>query len=591
MWRRLLLGLALTGWSAAQPVPPLPYRAAGLNDRQAARFLLQRLTYGPQPGQLEVVLHTGLEKWVEGQLDGVASEEEVDARLADLPCLNMRDGEERTAYVSRNRMVELAEQDALKKWTEGSERSRQIYEARLRDFKEARGLSSYDDLFDELRYQKLVRCRYANNQLREILTDFWFNHFNVAALNDNVRINVLSYERDILRPQALGSFLAMLHGTSQHPAMLYYLDNAQSSAPAAARTTLNVRYEAAPKEDQEGLRQGQPLKRKNGGLNENYAREVMELHTLGVEGGYTQKDVSELARCLSGWTVLYPEAKNDNLRTLIEPGAELGYEQRGDFLFRADWHDAESKTLLGQNVAAGGGREEGEQALQILARHPSTARFLARKLAQRFVCDEPDEALVARMAQAYLDSQGQIRPVLVTLLASPEFWSEASRPSKVKSPLEYFISCLRCCEAELQFDRGHFYWLQRMGEPLYACAPPTGYSEDSRSWVSTSSLVNRLNFATQLSQNRIKGVVVDWNRYLAQGQSPDLSLRALLLPERSLEDDSLSAKKLLNGGDGYPPQRKWFRNPKPADYEQRRRQVWASKIAGVLLASPEFQYR
>ena len=591
MWRRLLLGLALTGWSAAQPVPTLPYRAAGLSDRQAARFLLQRLTYGPLPGQLEVVLHTGLEKWLEVQLDGAASEKEVEARLADLPSLSMRDGEERTAYVSRNRMMEMAEQDALKKWTEGSERSRQIYEARLREFKEARGLSTYDDLFDELRYQKLVRCRYANNQLREILTDFWFNHFNVAALNDNVRINVLSYERDILRPQALGSFPLMLRGTSQHPAMLYYLDNAQSSAPASARTTLNVRYEAAPKEDQESLRQGQPLKRKNGGLNENYAREVMELHTLGVEGGYTQKDVSELARCLSGWTVLYPEAKNDNLRTLIEPGEELGYEQRGDFLFRADWHDAESKSLLGQNVAAGGGREEGEQALQILARHPSTARFLARKLAQRFVCDDPSAVLVERMAQAYLDGQGQIRPVLVTLLESPEFWSEAARPSKVKSPLEYFVSCLRCCDAELQFDRGHFYWLQRMGEPLYACAPPTGYSEDSRSWITTSSLVNRLNFATQLSHNRIQGVVVNWSRYLSQGQTPDRSLRELLLPEHTGQDESLTAKKLLNGGDGYPPQRKWFRNLKPADYEQRRRQVWASKVAGVLLASPEFQYR
>ena len=591
MLPRLLLCLALTGLSAAQPVPPLPYRAAGLDQRQAARFLLQRFTFGPTPGQVDQVVGQGLENWVAAQLEGGLSEDELDSHLADLQCLQMSGGEQRTAYVSRGRMQELAEQDTLKKWTAGSERSRQIYEARLREYKDSNGIASYDDLFDELRYQKLLRCRYANNQLREVLTDFWFNHFNVAAINDNVRINVLSYERDVLRDQALGSFPAMLHQTSQHPAMLYYLDNAQSSAPATAQTTLNARYNEAPKEDQEDLRQGQPLKRKNGGLNENYAREVMELHTLGVDGGYAQKDVTELARCLSGWTVLYPEAKNDNLRALIEPGEQLGYEQHGDFLFRADWHDADAKSLLGHSIAAGGGREEGEQALQILAEHPSTARFLARKLAQRFVSDDPPPALVERMAQAYKQSHGEIRPMLLALVESPEFWAEAAHPSKVKSPLEFFVSSLRCCDADLQFERGHFYWLQRMGQPLYACAPPTGYPEDSRAWASSSELVNRMNFATQLSQNRIKGIRVDWGRFLRSGQEPGASLLPVVLADGTISVDQLSAKKLLNGGDGYVPERKWFRNPKPADYEQRRRQVWATKVAGVLLASPAFQYR
>ncbi|MFN8613997.1 MAG: DUF1800 domain-containing protein [Vulcanimicrobiota bacterium] len=591
MLRRLLLGLALTGWSWAQPVPPLPYRAAGLDERAAARFLLQRLTFGPTPNQLDQVLRIGLEKWVESQLDGQEAEDELASRLNDLTCLNLPAGEQRTVYVSRARLQELAEQDTLKKWTEGSERSRQIYEARLREYKESNGISSYDDLFDELRYQKLLRCRYANNQLREVLTDFWFNHFNVAAINDNVRVNVISYERDILRPQALGSFPAMLHQTSQHPAMLYYLDNAQSSASPAAQTTLNGRYDEAPPEEQEELRPGQPLKRKNGGLNENYAREVMELHTLGVDGGYTQKDVTELARCLSGWTVLYPEAKNDNLRALIEPGPRLGYEQKGDFLFRADWHDAEAKTFLGRAILPGGGREEGEEALQQLAEHPSTARFLARKLAQRFVCDEPPPALVDRLAQTYRQNQGEIRPMLVTLLQSPEFWAEAAHPSKVKTPLEFFVSSLRCCDADLQFDRGHFYWLQRMGQPLYACAPPTGYPEDSRGWASSSELVNRMNFATQLAQNRIRGAKVDWGRFLRAGQEPGACLAALVLADRAPTGEQLSAQKLLTGGDGYAPERKWFRNSKPADYEQRRRQVWATKVAGILLASPAFQYR
>ena len=181
--------------------------------------------------------------------------------------------------------------------------------------------------------------------------------------------------------------------------------------------------------------------------------------------------------------------------------------------------------------------------------------------------------------------------MLVALVESPDFWAEATRPSKVKSPLEYFVSSLRCCDADLQFERGHFYWLQRMGEPLYACMPPTGYSEDSRAWVSTSSLVHRLNFASQLSQNRIPGIRVDWNRFLRPGQEPAQALQGLLVPEQVVTRPELSSQKLLLGGDGYPPQRKWFRNPRPADYEQRRHQVWATKVAGVLLASPEFQYR
>jgi len=563
----------------------MPYRAAGLTERQAARFLLQRLTFGPQPGEAEAVVKQGLEAWVEAQLAGEAGEPELQSRLRG------HGGEERTAYINRNRMVEMAEQDTLKKWTEGSERSRQIYEARLREFKESQGLLTYDDLMDEVRFQKLVRCRYAKNQLREVLTDFWFNHFNVAAFNDNVRMNVLSYERDILRAEALGSFPKLLLGTSQHPAMLYYLDNAQSSAAAGVQTTLNCRYQAAPGEEQEELRQGQPLKRKNGGLNENYAREVMELHTLGVDGGYTQKDVTELARCLSGWTVLYPEAKNDALRTLIEPGPVLGYEQDGDFLFRADWHDAEPKVLLGHALPAGGGREEGEQALRILAEHPSTGRFLAQRLAQRFVCDDPPAALVERLAGVYTQTHGEIRPLILAVVESPEFWAQASHPAKVKSPLEFFVSSLRCCGAELQFERAHFYWLQRMGETLYGCAPPTGYPEDSRAWVSTSSLVNRLNFATQLSQNRIKGIQVDWGALVRSGQEPGLALEAALVPESGLSQAELSAKRLLSGGDGYSGARKWFRNPKPADYERRRQQVWATKVAGVLLGSPAFQYR
>ena len=588
--RAVALWLALVGCSAAQPVPPMPYREAGLTQRQAAVFLLQRLTFGPLPGQTDEVIGQGWEAWTEEQLDGQLSYESLESRLAALPSLQLSASQERTQYCNRNRLIEMAEKSGLKKWTEGSERSRQIYESRLREFKEAHPQPTYDDLGDELRYQKLLRCRYTHNQLREVLTDFWFNHFNVAALNDQVRINAISYERDILRPQALGSFSAMLLGTAQHPAMLHYLNNSQSSAAPGTKTTLNFRYEAAPPDDKEDLRQGQPLKRKNGGLNENYAREVMELHTLGVDGGYTQADVTELARCLTGWTVLYPESDNENLWRLIEPREALGYKHSGDFLFRADWHDAESKNILGQPIPAGGGLEEGETLLARLAEHPSTARFVTRKLAQRFVCDQPSPALVERLARRYQAGHGQIRAVLVELVTSPEFWAEAARPSKVKSPLEFFVSSLRCSGAELQLDRGLIYWLQRLGQPLYGCNPPTGYPEDSRDWVSSGSLVNRMNFATQLAQNRIRGLQVNWMGFLSPGQEPVQGLAPILLPERQVAVHEFSSQRLVQPGDGYGP-RGWFKTPKPADFERRRQEAWAAKVAGVLLGSPAFQYR
>ena len=589
--RRWGVWLALAGWAAAQGLPPMPYRQAGLSQRQAAVFLLQRLTFGSQPGQVDEVVREGLEPWVEEQLDGNLPDEVLDSHLTDLPSLKMSASECRTSYCNRKRLVEMAErEEGLTPWTSGSDRSRKAYEARLREFTATHQLSTYNDLANEVRYQKLLRCRYTRNQLREVLTDFWFNHFNVAAYGDPIRINLLSYERDVLRPQALESFPAMVSGTAHHPAMLYYLGNFQSSASPAVSTTLNARYQACDPEDQQNLRPGQPLKRKKGGLNENYAREVMELHTLGVDGGYTQTDVTELARCLTGWTVMYPESENQNLWRLIGPGEQLGYQHEGDFLFRADWHDAEAKTVLGQSIPAGGGLEEGERLLLRLAAHPSTARHVSRKLAQRFVCDDPDPALVERMAAKFQASHGQIRPVMVELLTSSEFWAEAAHPSKVKSPLEFFISSLRSSGAELEPNNSQIYWLQRMGQPLYGCIPPTGYPEDSRDWISSGNLLNRMNFANQMAQNRIRGVRVNWMAFVIPPQEPAQALAPLLLPERQVALSEFSSQKLLRPGDGYGP-RGWFKTSRPQDFQVRREQAWAAKVGAVLLGSPAFQYR
>lgn len=570
--------------------PQLPYRAAGLSEEQAAVFLLRRLTYGPRPGEVQRVVAQGLPAWVEQQLAADQPEPELDKRLTPFPSLEMDAVTVRQEYLPRRRLVEKAQQEGLPAFADGDEKARQLYERELRAYKESRGYHSYDDLSNEIRGQKLVRACYARNQLREVLVDFWFNHFNVAMLSDEIRINTLPYERDILRPHALGRFETLLQGTAKHPAMLHYLNNNVSSAAPPQRTTLNFRHSAAPAESQEELRRGQPLKRKNGGLNENYAREVMELHTLGVEGGYTQHDVTELARCLSGWTVLYREAENPKLREQIEPGAALGYAQENDFLFRADWHDAETKTLLGTSIPAGGGADEGSRVLAVLAHHPSTSRHVCRKLAQRFVSDDPPGELVERLAARFEASGGNIRDTLTCLVESPEFWQAAIPPGKLKSPLEFFVSCLRVTGADYKPDPNHFYWLTGLGQPLYACGPPTGYPENSREWASTNSLVQRMNFANQLIQNRLPQVKVDLP-VVRPREQPIARLGPLLLPGMLLPEEALSAQKMGQPGDGYPPERAWFRPRPPADLAERRQQAITLKVAAVLLGSPAFQLR
>jgi uncharacterized protein (DUF1800 family) len=589
--RVLLLCLCLTVVSPAPgEVPELPWREAGLTREQAAVFLQNRLTFGPTKAQTEAILSQGLEQWVEQQLRGELPEDDLQARLDNFSSLTLPASEVRQQFIPRRRLVEKAEKDGLVAFSDGDEKARQLYERELKSYKEERGLATYDDLSNEIRGQKLVRACYARNQLREVLVDFWFNHFNVAMLSDEIRINTLPYERDILRPHALGRFETLLQRTARHPAMLFYLNNNVSSAPPQQRTTLNFRYAAAPPEEQEHLRAGQPLKRKAGGLNENFAREVMELHTLGVDGGYSQQDVTEVARCLSGWTVLYEEGDNAKLRALIEPGSRLGYIHQGDFLFRADWHDAEPKTVLGAAFPEGGGLEEGVAVLQMLAQHPATSRFVSRKLAQRFVCDEPPVALVERLAERFRNSSGDVRSTLTCLVQSPEFWAEASRPTKLKSPLEFFVSTLRITGADYAPDPNHFYWLTRLGQPLYACAPPTGYPENSREWASTNSLVQRMNFANQLVQNRLPRVKVEWP-VASLKEEPVTRLAAMLVPERSVPVEALSVQKMGQPGDGYPPERFWFRPRPPADLAQRRQQAIAMKVASVLLGSPAFQLR
>jgi uncharacterized protein (DUF1800 family) len=323
----------------------------------------------------------------------------------------------------------------------------------------------------DLQESKILRAIYSNRQLDEILVDFWFNHFNVFMDKGADRYLTTEYEHNAIRPHVLGKFRDLLEATAKSPAMLFYLDNWQSV----------------------GANTPQPLRGGNGqrrGLNENYGRELLELHTLGVDGGYTQKDVTEAARCFTGWSINQPQ-------------------RGGTFQFAPRLHDRGEKIFMGEKIPAGGGIEDGEKVLDIVARHPSTAHFISRKLAQRFVADDPPAALVDRMAQTFLKTDGDLRAVMQTLLESREFWSEGAFRSKMKSPLEVVVSGVRAINGNVDFATALVNQVGQLGEPLYRKQEPTGYSNSSRDWMNTAGLMARMNFALQLSGNKVPGVTVE----------------------------------------------------------------------------------
>jgi uncharacterized protein (DUF1800 family) len=320
----------------------------------------------------------------------------------------------------------------------------------------------------ELQQARLLRSVYSQRQLYEIMVDFWSNHFNVFSAKGADRWLTTAYDRDTIRAHALGRFRDLLLATAQSPAMLFYLDNWLSADP-------NV----------PAARMGGPNNRRRG-LNENYARELMELHTLGVDGGYTQRDVQEVARCLTGWTIRQPRGE-------------------GSFYFEPRIHDTGEKIVLGNRIPAGGGVEDGLRIIELLAQHPSTARFVSLKLARRFIADDPPPSLVNKAAEAFSKSAGDIPTVLRVLIDSPEFYSPDSYQAKVKKPLEFVASALRTTGAEVQLSHQLLRYLGRMGEPLFLAQPPTGHPDVAASWTSPDMLLTRMNFATDLMTNRIPG--------------------------------------------------------------------------------------
>jgi uncharacterized protein (DUF1800 family) len=355
----------------------------------------------------------------------------------------------------------------------------------------------------DLSEQKVLRAAYSERQLDEVMVDFWFNHFNVFAGKGATRGYLTEYERDTIRPHVLGKFRDLLEATAESPAMLFFLDNWQSSAPADA-VTMSPRPNHSgnrPNPFGPGARRaplgfpaaGTPPRpaqlaaqnRRARGINENYARELMELHTLGVDGGYTQKDVQEVARALTGWTIQNPR---------------LG----GGFLFDPRMHDDGEKLVLGHRIKAGGGKNDGEQVLDILAKHPSTARFIATKLARRFVSDNPPKPLIDRAAKRFHDTDGDIREVVRTIVTSPEFFSAEAYRAKVKTPFEFVVSAVRATGTDVVSGLPFASALRELGMPLYMCQPPTGYADRADAWVNTGALLARMNFAVTLTTPRFR---------------------------------------------------------------------------------------
>ncbi len=415
---------------------------------------------------------------------------------------------------------------------------------------------------DELVQAKLLRAIYSDRQLEEVMTDFWFNHFNVFAGKGPERLFLTSYEQNVIRPHALGKFEDLLVATAKSPAMLFYLDNWLSVGPDSMRA-LGIPDHPARAYGPYGRPRPVPppnpnAKRKqNAGLNENYGRELLELHTLSVNGGYSQRDVTEVAKVFTGWTI---EKPNDG----------------GSFKYDPRMHEPGPKFVLGHHIKPkGDGEDEGREVLHLLATRPQTAHFISWKLAQRFVADDPPPALVDRMAKTFEKKKGDIREVLTTLFHSPEFWAEGAARAKVKTPLEFVASAVRATGGDVDDAMPLARQVANMGMPLYGAQPPTGYSMRAGTWVSSSALLNRMNFALGLTSGKIRGVKVDAVE-LAGGSPVDAAGALSALEARLLADDvSKQTHESIMAQVNEPA-----KSPRPPD---------ASTIAGLLLGSPEFQ--
>ena len=629
----------------------LPYQKAGLTERQAAAHLLSRFSFGARPGEVDEVVNMGLEKWLQRQLDGKLPDEEVSRRLSGYDALALTNEKIVNTYLNAGQVIRIAAKNNLLDKDSLKNLEKPEYRMQVKQLMDQNGYKPQQELQRQLINQKIIRAAYGQNQLQEMLTDFWFNHFNVSLTKNQSQQFVLTYERDAIRPNVLGNFETMLVATAKHPAMLEYLDNASSVSNAnelSRKQSGNVfakrvqkRMEAMADDTSKAGAKflQQTLKaKKTQGLNENYAREIMELHTLGVDGGYTQKDVTEVARALTGWSVtpLYKDGPGKKIMETagVDRMEKRGFVIDGDFLYRADKHDENEKTILGKKFVANGGYEEGRQVLQLLANHPSTAKFIVTKLATRFVADTPSAALVNKMTEAFIQSKGNIKTILITMVNSPEFWNKAAVREKVKSPFEFAISAIRATNADVQQPFQIYTWCMKMGQRFYFYQAPTGFPDRATYWINTGSLLNRMNFGLAFATQKIPGVKLNLaalndNREPESAEAALVVYSKIFLPERdqsenikrltALVNDARLEQKINEAADKNPvanavtdmggeedmmgagnPNKKVNKanekaalrkkngNPMSTQYVAGNSNI-ISQVAGIILGSPEFQ--
>jgi uncharacterized protein (DUF1800 family) len=564
-----------------------------LTANQATLHALNRLGYGPRPGDVERIRQMGLEKWIDQQLhpEGI-DDGAFERRLEQYSTLNLtstklldefpppgqavkREGVTKDEYKDK---MEQKRQDALV----------QMLPTGNENFDHANDqlakIQGPNRIVAELSMAKVDQAVYSQRQLEAVMEDFWFNHFNVFANKGADKWFVTAYVRDTIRPRTLGKFQDLLVATAKSPAMLFYLDNWMSADPAAfqrMRAEMQARRQryqgiftgATPpppgtfpaKSPVPGVNGAPPKKKEDRGLNENYGREVMELHTVGVDVGYTQQDVIAMAETLTGWTVHEPRK---------DP----------EFFFDERIHAQGKKVVMGRTFNYGG-EKDGEEALKFLANHPSTARFISTKLARHFVSDNPPESLIKRMTKNYEATGGDIRSLLKTMIYSPEFWSKDAYRAKVKTPFELAASTARALGADVPVSLPLAQWVGRMGEPLFLCQPPTGYSDKSETWVNTGALLNRLNFALMFAGDKMAGTAVDLKTLLGQTSSSDPNTALEKSIDIFLAGDIADSTRMTLESRLSDPQILQARLDDPV------KQVNKGLIAGLVLGAPEFQRR
>ncbi len=548
-------------------------------DRDRAIHLLQRATYGPRPADVDAVLSDGISDWLDRQLHP--------ERIDNAALETLLDGVP-VASMSLNELAGQYPPNQVLQSVRQLSQSNSLEESDQRRLRRELGEHSPRRILDGLATTRITNAVHSERQIEEMMTAFWYDHFNVFWGKDATRLLVPAYERNAIRPHVFGKFEDMVLATAQHPAMLFYLDNFQSAAPdnslrARERRDANARrMRRMPAQTRaQATQRMEERRRPRPGLNENYARELLELHTLGVDGGYTQADVIDVARILTGWTFGEQRSRMQMRQTqasyedgrLVLPDTD--YEEVYRFRFRPEFHDTGEKTVMGRVFEAGGGHEEGVELIRMLAHHPSTARHIATQLATRFVADKPPLALVDHLAAVFLATSGDLREMTRALFTSDEFYDPAVVGNRVKSPFLLVTSTLRMTYGRTANSRVLMETLRSLGEAPYLAEPPTGYEETSAQWASGGAMLTRMNFATSYVTGELRGVRPDRNRIFGEIRRRGEDSVAVLLDALLPGTDTTELMAVI--------EEELQTTPPESDRESRLR------VLGLILGSPEFQ--